>query len=49
MCPLAKTIGMMKVVSFFHDAAQKLIAESSGEKKVRLLAVVQFRPTNSAP
>merc|ERR1712091_599837 len=34
MCPLAKTIGMMKVVCFFHDTAQKMINESSGEKKV---------------
>merc|ERR1719163_702405 len=30
-CPLAKTIGMMKVICSFHDIAQKAIAESSGE------------------
>merc|ERR1712194_902227 len=33
MCPLSKTIGMMKVICFFHDTAQKMINESSGEKK----------------
>jgi len=34
MCPLAKTIGMMKVICLFHDTAQKMIAESTGDKKV---------------
>merc|ERR1712224_658780 len=34
MCPLAKTIGMMKVIVGFHEAAQKAIAESSGEHKI---------------
>merc|ERR1711967_145708 len=34
MCPLAKTIGMTKVIVDFHDTAQKLILESTGEKKV---------------
>jgi len=34
MCPLAKTIGMMKVIVGFHEAAQKAISESSGESKV---------------
>merc|ERR1712057_159391 len=34
MCPLAKTIGMMKVIVTFHETAQKAIAESSGESKV---------------
>merc|ERR1712232_309491 len=33
-CPLAKTIGMMKVIVGFHEAAQKAIAESSGENKI---------------
>jgi len=33
-CPLAKTIGMMKVICGFHDQAQKAIAESSGERKI---------------
>merc|ERR1711879_810594 len=34
MCPLAKTIGMMKVIVGFHEAAQKAIAESTGESKI---------------
>merc|ERR1712232_1302902 len=33
-CPLAKTIGMMKVIVGFHDAAQKAIAESAGDSKI---------------
>jgi len=34
MCPLAKTIGMMKVIVGFHEASQKAIAESTGESKI---------------
>merc|ERR1711957_980810 len=34
MCPLAKTIGMMKVIVGFHEAAQKVMAESTGESKI---------------
>merc|ERR1739845_196388 len=34
MCPLAKTIGMMKVIVGFHDAAKKVIEESVGENKI---------------
>jgi len=34
MCPLAKTIGMMKVIVGFHEAAQKVIVESSGDSKI---------------
>merc|ERR1711881_366499 len=33
-CPLAKTIGMMKVIVGFHEAAQKAMAEFSGDAKV---------------
>lgn len=33
-CPLAKTIGMMRVIVGFHDMAQKAIAESTGDQKV---------------
>lgn len=33
-CPLAKTIGMMKVIVGFHESAQKAIAESGGEHKI---------------
>merc|ERR1711988_1355213 len=34
MCPLAKTIGMMKVIVGFHEASQKAMAEFSGDQKV---------------
>merc|ERR1711924_280255 len=34
MCPLGKTIGMMKVICHFHDNAQRHIAESSGDAKI---------------
>jgi V-type H+-transporting ATPase subunit A len=33
-CPLAKTIGMMRVIVGFHESAQKVIGESSGETKI---------------
>jgi V-type H+-transporting ATPase subunit A len=34
MCPLAKTIGMMKVIVAFHECAQNTMAEFTGEQKV---------------
>merc|ERR1711918_90298 len=34
MCPLAKTIGMMKCIVTYHDLAQKAIASSSGDNKI---------------
>merc|ERR1719218_595733 len=34
MCPLAKTIGMIKVIVTFHDTAQKTIQESTGDQKI---------------
>merc|ERR1712139_151777 len=34
LCPLAKTIGMMRVIVGFHEMAQKAIAESTGEQKI---------------
>jgi len=34
MCPLAKTIGMMKVIVSFHEMGQKAIGESTGEHKI---------------
>merc|ERR1712187_507480 len=34
MCPLAKTIGMMKGIVGFHESAQKVMAESSGDSKI---------------
>merc|ERR1712159_877178 len=34
MCPLSKTIGMMKVIGHFYDCAMKVITESTGEHKI---------------
>merc|ERR1711937_429209 len=34
MCPLAKTIGMMRNIVSFHECGQKAIAESSGDNKI---------------
>merc|ERR1712216_378987 len=34
MCPLAKTIGMMRNIVSFHESGQKAIAESSGDHKI---------------
>merc|ERR1719468_1281634 len=34
MCPLAKTIGMMKVIIGFHEAALKTMAEFTGDNKI---------------
>lgn len=34
MCPLGKTIGMMKCIIHFHDVCQKHINESTGEAKI---------------
>merc|ERR1740138_1170567 len=34
MCPLAKTIGMMKVIVGFHESSQKAMAEFTGDQKV---------------
>lgn len=42
MCPLSKTIGMMKVIVHFHDTAQKVIAESTGERKIGWGTINQF-------
>merc|ERR1711985_156558 len=33
MCPLAKTIGMIRNIVAFHETAQKVIAEGTGEAK----------------
>merc|ERR1712147_93109 len=37
MCPLAKTIGMMKVIVSFHELGQKAISESSEEHYKKVL------------
>merc|ERR1712147_225601 len=34
MCPLAKTIGMMRCIVTYHETAQKTMAETSGENKI---------------
>merc|ERR1711865_483953 len=34
MCPLAKTIGMMKCIVTFHEVAQKTLSESTGDHKI---------------
>merc|ERR1712050_639970 len=34
MCPLAKTIGMMKCIVGFHDMAQKTMSEYTGDQKI---------------
>merc|ERR1711953_1400663 len=34
MCPLAKTIGMMRCIVSFHDHAQKAIASGTGDAKI---------------
>ena len=34
MCPLVKTIGMMKVICHFYNLAQRAISESKGDKKI---------------
>merc|ERR1712066_1146879 len=33
-CPLAKTIGMMKVIVAFHESSQKAMAEFTGDQKL---------------
>merc|ERR1712070_1331249 len=34
MCPLCKTIGMMKVIGFFYDCAMKAITEGGNDRKI---------------
>merc|ERR1711985_158466 len=34
MCPLAKTIGMMKVIGHFYDCAMKAITEGGNDRKI---------------
>jgi len=34
MCPLYKTVGMMKCIVTFYEAAKKCISESKGDKKI---------------
>merc|ERR1712032_1460711 len=39
MCPLGKTIGMMKCIVAYHELAQKVINESSGDTKINWAVV----------
>jgi len=41
MCPLPKTIAMMKVIAHFHEQAQRAITESSTEKKITWSTIYQ--------
>merc|ERR1712187_791094 len=41
MCPLAKTIGMMKMIMHFHDKAQKIIAETANKDTKVTWAVIR--------
>merc|ERR1712216_957395 len=43
MCPLCKTIGMMKVIVGFHEMGQKAISESSGEHKITWGVIANMR------
>jgi len=40
MCPLGKTIGMMKVIVHFHDTCQRVMAESPADKKITFSVVM---------
>ena len=39
MCPLNKTVGMMRIICHFYEAAMKAINESSGDKKITWNAI----------
>lgn len=41
LCPLAKTIGMMKVIVHYHETGLRVINESSGEKKITWAMIYQ--------
>jgi len=41
MCPLSKTIGMMRVICFFHENGMRAINETSGDRKVTWQAIYQ--------
>merc|ERR1712032_637100 len=42
MCPLAKTIGMMRVIVGLHETAQKAMAEFSGDQRVTWNTINSF-------
>jgi V-type H+-transporting ATPase subunit A len=39
MCPLIKTVGMMRVICHFYESGMKAITESSGDKKITWSAI----------
>jgi V-type H+-transporting ATPase subunit A len=41
MCPLYKTIGMMRAIVSFFDYAKKAIVESSGDQKITFNLVLK--------
>merc|ERR1711937_656147 len=45
MCPLAKTIGMMRCIVSYHEDAQKTMSETSGDNKITWSMIYQeLRP-----
>ncbi len=40
MCPLYKTVGMMKCIVCFYESARKCISESKGERKITWSLIV---------
>jgi len=41
LCPLAKTIGMMRVMVSYHECSQKCMAETSGDNKITWAMIFQ--------
>lgn len=41
LCPLAKTIGMMRVIVHYHETAQRVINDSAGDKKITWAMIYQ--------
>merc|ERR1712146_823534 len=48
MCPLAKTIGMMRCIATFHELAQKAIASGSGDNRFPGQTFTALRPHTPA-
>jgi len=41
LCPLAKTIGMMRCITSYHESAQKCMNETSGDNKITWAMIYQ--------
>jgi len=41
LCPLAKTIGMMRCIVSYHECAQKAMSETSGDNKITWAMIYQ--------